>query len=182
MFKGFFLDETSMVGSAMFNVQLNKRLQEIKGVNSDYGGVSIIAVGDLFQLQPVFDTYVFEPLLGDYGVLAENLWTKHFSIYELHKIMRQRESRVFAEILNRLREGKHTNEDIKVLKQKLISEKDPNYHHSAAHLFIQNDKVIDFNRKVYNASCEEKYVIIASDYVIRDFKIQDATALRCHRK
>ena len=111
----------------MFNIQLNKRLQEINGVDSDFGGVSIIAIGVFFQLQPVFDGYVFESLKGDYGILATNLWEKHFTMYELHEIMRQRESRHFAEILNRLREGKHTDEDIEVLKGRLISTKDVNY-------------------------------------------------------
>ena len=57
--KVIFIDEISMVGNSMFNIQLNKRLQEINGVDSDFGGVSIIAIGDLFQLQPVFDGYVF---------------------------------------------------------------------------------------------------------------------------
>ena len=150
----------------MFNIQLNKRLQEINGVDSDFGGVSIIAIGDLFQLQPVFDGYVFESLKGDYGILAMNLWEKHFTMYELHEIMRQRESRHFAEILNRLREGKHTDEDIEVLKGRLISTKDVNYPYHAPHLFIWNKKVEEFNRIVYNTSCEEKYSIVASDFAI----------------
>ena len=80
--------------------------------------------------------------------------------------MRQRESRLFAEILNRLREGKHTEEDIRILKQRLICENDPNYPHHAPHLFYQNKKVEYFNKKVYNASHEEKFLIIASDFVI----------------
>ena len=164
--KVIFVDEISMVGNSMFNVQLNKRLQEIKGVDSDFGGVSIIAIGDLFQLQPVFDGYVFETLKGSYGALATNLWRKHFAMYELCQIMRQRESRLFAEILNRLREGKHTEEDITILKQRLICENDPNYPHHAPHLFYQNKKVEYFNKKVYDASHEEKFSIIASDFVI----------------
>ena len=164
--KVIFVDEISMVGNSMFNVQLNKRLQEIKGVDSDFGGVSIIAIGDLFQLEPVFDGYVFETLKGSYGALATNLWRKHFAMYELCQIMRQRESRLFAEILNRLREGKHTEEDIRILKQRLICENDPNYPHHAPHLFYQNKKVENFNKKVYNASDDEKFSIIASDFVI----------------
>ena len=72
--KVIFIDEISMVGNSMFKkIQLNKRLQEINGVDSDFGGVSIIAIGNLFQLQPVFDGYVFESLKGDYGILATNL-------------------------------------------------------------------------------------------------------------
>ena len=36
----------------MFTVQINNRLKDIKGSKDDFGGVSIIAIGDLFQLQP----------------------------------------------------------------------------------------------------------------------------------
>lgn len=150
----------------MFNVQINKRLQEIKGIEKHFGGVSIVAVGDLFQLKSVFDSYVFEPLKGNYGVLANNLWIKHFKMYELCQIMRQRESRQFAEILNRLREGKHTDDDIRVLKTRLVSEKDPAYPVTAPHLFIEDKNVQKFNRKVYNRCSEEKFVITALDSVV----------------
>ena len=38
-------------------------------------------------------------------------------MFELEEIMCQRESKVFAEILNRLREGKRTKDDILKLKE-----------------------------------------------------------------
>ena len=44
------IDEVSMVGSNML-LEIHKRLQQIKGVSDDgvFGGVSILAVGDLYQ-------------------------------------------------------------------------------------------------------------------------------------
>ena len=51
-----------MVGNNMFTAQINNRLKDIKGSKEDFGGVSIIAIGDLFQLQPVFDGYVFNDI------------------------------------------------------------------------------------------------------------------------
>jgi hypothetical protein len=53
------LDEISMVGNSMFTVQLNNRLKDLKGSKEDFGGVSIITLGDLFQLKPVMDGYIF---------------------------------------------------------------------------------------------------------------------------
>ena len=47
-----------MVGRGMFNF-LNLRLQQIMGTNKPFGGVSLITVGDLFQLKPVFDNWIF---------------------------------------------------------------------------------------------------------------------------
>ena len=45
------IDEVSIVGSNML-LEIHKRLQQIKGVSDDkvFGGVSILAVGDLHQL------------------------------------------------------------------------------------------------------------------------------------
>ena len=89
------LDEISMVGSNMFTVQINNRLKAIKGSKEDFGGVSIIGIGDLFQLPPVFDSYIFDDIQNsEYSILAPNLWKKHFKMFELDEIMRQRESKV----------------------------------------------------------------------------------------
>lgn len=50
-----FLDEISVIGNTMLNVQINNRLKDIKGSKEVFGGISIIALGDLFQLEPVMD-------------------------------------------------------------------------------------------------------------------------------
>ena len=52
------LDEVSMVGNGMFTVQMNNRLKDLKGSQDNFGGASIITLGDLFQLKPVIDSYV----------------------------------------------------------------------------------------------------------------------------
>ena len=54
------IDEVSMVGSNML-LEIHKRLQQIKGVADD-GGVSILAVGDLYQLPPVGQPLLFSPV------------------------------------------------------------------------------------------------------------------------
>ncbi len=73
--KLIFFDEISMVGSAMFNLQFNNRLKEIKGSKDDFGGVSMVAIGDLLQLEPVMDKYIFKNLdSSEYAVLAPNKW------------------------------------------------------------------------------------------------------------
>ena len=112
-----FIDEISMVGSGMFNF-LDLRLQQIMGTKEPFGGLSIITVGDLFQLKPVFDQWIFENSKDGYTALATNLWQQYFQMFELSEVMRQREDKDFAEILNRIREGKHTEADIAVLKKK----------------------------------------------------------------
>ena len=150
----------------MFIIQINKRLRYIKGTTTDFGGVSIIAIGDLFQLKPVFDGYIFEDLHTDYAALATNQWQKHFKMFELDEIMKQRESRQFAEILSRLREGIQADNDLNVLKTRMIGVSDPNYPRHAPHLLIQNDKADEFNLTIYNYSPGRKYTVKAVVSVI----------------
>ena len=66
-----FIDEISMVGSGMSNF-LDLRLQQIMGTKEPFGGLSIITVGDLFQLKPVFDHWIFENTNQGYNALATN--------------------------------------------------------------------------------------------------------------
>ena len=120
--KVIFIDEISMVGSGMFNF-LNLRLQQIMGTKEPFGGVSLITVGDLFQLKPVFDKCIFENSKSGYSALASNIWTQDFTLFELTDIMRQKDDRQFAELLNRLREGNHTDADLDVLKERRINVK-----------------------------------------------------------
>ena len=95
--KLIFVDEISMVRNSMFAIQLNNRLKDIKGCKEDFGGVSIIAIGDLFQLEPVMDGYIFKDLKNlDYTVLAPSVWHKHFKMFELDEIMRQRDSKLIG--------------------------------------------------------------------------------------
>ena len=80
--KLIFLDEISMVGNTMFNVQINNRLKDIKGSKEAFGGVSVIALGDLFQLDPVMDRYVFKDMKdSENGALAPNLWKELFNYH-----------------------------------------------------------------------------------------------------
>ena len=64
------IDEISMVGSNML-LEIHKRLQQIKGVSPDitFGGVSILAVGDLYQLPPVGQPEVFSTVSDSYAQL-----------------------------------------------------------------------------------------------------------------
>ena len=164
-----FIDEISMVGSAMFNF-LDLRLQQIMGTKEPFGGLSIITVGDLFQLKPVFDHWIFENSKDGYTTLATNLWQQYFEMFELSQVMRQREDKDFAEILNRIREGKHTEADIAVLKKRILnlSPQHPDYPINATHLFSTNMAVDQHNNDIFHKSTNEKVEIKAIDIVHGD--------------
>jgi hypothetical protein len=52
------------------------------------------------------DSWIFSQPFGSFECLGANLWADHFSLYELDEIMRQKEDLSFAQLLNRLCEGK----------------------------------------------------------------------------
>ena len=81
-----------------------------------FGGVNIIAIGDLFQLQPVKSHFIFMGLQHNYGPLATNLWCNYFTLFELKEIMHQKDDQQFAKLLNRLCIGKQTNDDLRILQ------------------------------------------------------------------
>jgi len=89
--------------------------QRLKKINSrtDYdgaifGNVSIIAVGDLFQLQPVKQKYIFELPNDANAQLFGCLWD-NFELLELTASMRQKNDLAFPNMLSCVREAKHTN-------------------------------------------------------------------------
>ena len=84
------------------------------------------------------------------SALATNLWQEHFKMYELSEIMRQKDDREFAELLNRLREGKQTEQDIEVLKGRILKIKpgESDYPMNITHLFSTNQAVDGHNVKI----------------------------------
>ena len=116
-----FIDEISMVGKNMFNF-INLRLQEIKGCTKQFGSISLVAFGDLFQLKPVFDSWIFTQSTTGIDNIGTNLWKDHFTVFEPDEIMRQKDDLIFAQLLNRLREGNHVIPgDIDILKTSLLT-------------------------------------------------------------
>ena len=117
--KMIIIDEISMVKADML-YQLDLRLQEIKErIGIPFGGVSIFCFGDIMQLQPVCGRYIFDrPQNSAYHLTFEldSLWQK-FRVLNLELNHRQGKDKLYADMLNRVREAKHTKEDIDKLKE-----------------------------------------------------------------
>ena len=96
------IDEVSMVGCNIV-LEIHKRLQQIKRVSSDvmFGGISILAVGDLYQLAPVGQPPLFKVVSDSYVSLygSGSLWKDEFQMIELDEIMRQCGHSRFTEFL-----------------------------------------------------------------------------------
>jgi hypothetical protein len=103
------IDECSMVGGNLF-YKVDNRTRQFKGVSDViFGGCSILCFGDLRQLGPVKDSWIFNPYNPPNSNREQNpyvsilnyngLWTQ-FRYFELTEIMRQRDDKDFAELLN----------------------------------------------------------------------------------
>ena len=164
------IDEVSMVGSNML-LEIHKRLQQIKGVSDDviFGGVSILAVGDLYQLPPVGQPQLFSTVSDCYAQLygSGSLWVDEFQLIELDEVMRQRGDSAFSELLCRVRTNDCTREDIDLLNSRVITADMPNYPTHALHVYCRNKDVDLRNSFMLNnlASEREQYTIKASDAV-----------------
>ena len=62
-------------------------------------------------------------------------------MFELTTIMRQQDSRPFAELLARVREGNQLPQDLNMLHTRTIAPEAANYPSSAQHLFKTNNQV-----------------------------------------
>ena len=87
------------------NLQLlyiHLRLVEIFGVsdNVPFAGITVIAVGDFYQLPPVQQRTVYAEYKDEWQSLV-HLW-KHFNLAELHEIMRQRGDSDLIDLLNKV--------------------------------------------------------------------------------
>ena len=160
------IDEVSMV-SLKTLILVHKRLQDIRGIDSIeriFGGYSVLAVGDFYQLEPVMQRPVYELPSDGYQMLNPfHIWRDYFRIFELTEVMRQKSDIDFASLLNRVRVGSLSNEDIDVLKSRIISQEDDRYPHDALHVFTTNSLVNEHNMRMLGTIDEQPKVLIAFD-------------------
>ena len=131
------IDEISMVGNMTLSF-IDTRLQQLTGTKAAFGGLSVIAVGDLYQLKPVKDFLICLDLKEGASSLARNLWKELFTMYELVDIMRQKDDLDFAHLLNRLRMNEMTEEDKEKLQTRIVDRDSDDYPKDALHLFADS--------------------------------------------
>jgi ATP-dependent DNA helicase PIF1 len=99
------IDEVSMLNDELFE-KISEFLGLVRGNMLPFGGVQVILVGDPFQLSPVEGGYFF----------TSKLWSRNiFKVHTLTANMRQAGDRAFKDLLDRLRWGDCSREDLAVL-------------------------------------------------------------------
>lgn len=160
--KLFIIDEISMFGANTL-LTIHRGLYDIMSNTLQFGGIFILAVGDLLQLATVGQTAVFLKPLDQMSALYGSLWQVYFKILELSEIKRQKNDSHFAEVLNRVRIGEYTDDDIIVLKTR-ETDKDPdNFPQEATHIFAYNDDVHHNNNQMTDRLQSQVFQFTAHD-------------------
>lgn len=126
----FIIDEVSMISNitlAYIHMRLAEIFNTIDEENGWFGKRHIVVLGDLLQLPPVRENSPFvklspreiTKLIG--ALNFPNLWEELFKYQELTQNMRQLNDMKFVEMLLRIRIGITTEEDRRILSQRLIT-------------------------------------------------------------
>ena len=162
--KMLIIDEISLVDADMF-YKIDLRLREITQKGVPLGNVAIFVLGDLMQMRPISGRYIFlAPSNSQFFLTSqmEPLWEK-FECINLEINHRQGEDKEYASILNRIRIGQETAEDIEKLKERVRDEKhlDIRKEKDALFIFGTNQKVNQMNNRRLRALAGEEREIIA---------------------
>lgn len=113
------IDEISMVTANMLDA-VSAYLRLVRGIDQPFGGLTVVMVGDLFQLPPVIAQKTQEMFRQVYGTPkfynARCLKTVDYCAIELTKTYRQTEWQ-FVELLSDIREGKNLSHSIELLNE-----------------------------------------------------------------
>ena len=120
------IDEVSMVSSLNL-AYIHLRLDEIFAKDEWFGGVNVLFVGDILQLQPVNGAAVFEKvnnrsIRNKLGCMTSvNIWQENVVYDELTINKRQKKDQAFSSMLNEVRQGCPSQSTLQALKERVIS-------------------------------------------------------------
>jgi len=113
------IDEISMVRADLLDA-IDFSLKKYRRNNLPFGGVQVLAIGDLFQLAPVIKEQAWFILKNYYQSIyffSSLAWQNATALtIELKKVYRQKDEH-FVQLLNNVRWGEHTPKDIARLNQ-----------------------------------------------------------------
>ena len=158
--KVLIIDEFSMMKADIL-YRIHLRLREVTQIDQDFGGVNVCLFGDPAQLKPVLGSYIFAaPNCPDYklayGDGSDSLW-RSFKVINLEENHRQGKDKDYADMLNRIRMGKHNKEDIDILKSRVRPNGHPDLK-GALFISAKVKPVATFNEKEINKLPGKLYV------------------------
>ncbi|XP_062576240.1 uncharacterized protein LOC134238134 [Saccostrea cucullata] len=155
------IDEVSMVYKKLL-FYIHERLVQIKKCKEPFGGVSVIAVGDFYQLPPVKQRKD-ERLYAKNTSYPVDYWRDFFKIIELNEVMRQRQDVPFATALNCLR-IREQDQQLARETNLIINECIREGAEDVLHVYSTNEEVNNYNLAMLRKSCKDLVEIEAKDF------------------
>jgi len=151
-FNTLLIDECSMITSQVFEL-MNTLAQASRGSPKPFGGLQLILVGDFLQLPPVAKpvVYIFETGLWQDLCLSTVVLTTPFRQLDV----------TFSNILNRIRVGAQSREDL----QLLMSNKPAQSKVEPTHLYTLNKSVDLQNKRKLDTLAGDTYTW-AADFTL----------------
>ena len=143
--------------------QMDLRLREIKQNQQQFGGCCVLFFGDPMQLRPVLGRFAWELPIGAQFQMAHELqsvWS-NFKPVLLRQNHRQNEDLEFSRMLNRIRVGQFTQEDINYLKPRVVLRNDPKIPLDRMYIFARNKEVNFMNEDILRKMPGEEFVVEA---------------------
>ena len=137
----------SMVGADML-FRIHRRMQEVFKNRDLFGGVGVVLVGDLLQIPPVQEKQIFaEPNNKDAKIFhdATPLW-EQFDVIVFNHNHRQGDGNAYSDLLNRVRIGEPSDDDLALLMKCELQEEDVSF--DTCHIMYLNDEKNAQNKKL----------------------------------
>ena len=148
-------------------------IQKLLGKTSDvpFGGLSMMCVGDFYQLPPIRAPSVYrefrDPLLN-----VDHLWHM-FEMAELTEVMRQRGDNDFVDLLNQVRVANVNADQVDILLSRVIAAgMEPA---DALHIYAENAPAIEHNKAMLDKLDGQLYSVDALDQIPRNVPISIVT-------
>ncbi|XP_068742020.1 uncharacterized protein [Montipora capricornis] len=170
------IDEISMVANTTL-LHVHQRPKEIFDTSNVhlFAGISIVAIGDMYQLPPIRR----KPVFANYKNDLFNLYHPWhlFTMIELVDIMRQKDDQPFAELLNRFRTASQTEEDIKCIQSRSTEPSDVNCASDVLHILAENNPVHRHNEMKLHQIPAKLFYLKATDQYPPNVSQQDVNRI-----
>ncbi|MDC3012380.1 AAA family ATPase [SAR86 cluster bacterium] len=114
------IDEVSMLNPAILD-SIDKTLKKTRETSEPFGGVSVMFVGDMFQLEPVVTGDTKKFFINEYGSTfffeAKCLWNINPEVFELNHKFRHAHDKKYSKLLDSIRLGENLNECLTIINK-----------------------------------------------------------------
>ncbi len=153
-----FIDEISMASGKLINI-IDKVFKAVRRDGSSFGGIQMVFSGDFLQLPPVFKDLEGEQ--ADFAFNSDSWKAAGIKAVKLTEIVRQKNDKIFANLLEEVRFGITKNVDLLNGRIGAKLKTPPNI--TPIRLFGYNAVVDKYNQKVISSMPGKAYSFYSKD-------------------